>query len=132
LVAHLSLGLSRASDLFAAGVDMHGVHDWNEGIRNFRPNWNPLASPDAARIAFNASPMSSLGGWRSPVLLIHGDDDRNVAFSEMITLVEALRKRSVEVEQLVFPDEVHTFLRHASWMAAYRAAADFFDRRLRR
>ena len=38
-----ALGLARASDLFAAGVDFHGVHDWNEGIRNFIPDYEPTA-----------------------------------------------------------------------------------------
>jgi dipeptidyl aminopeptidase/acylaminoacyl peptidase len=69
--------------------------------------------------------------WRSPVLLIHGDDDRNVSFIESINLLVELRKRGVEVEQLVFPDEVHDFLRHQNWIRAYKTAADFFDRRLR-
>ena len=76
--------------------------------------------------------MAWLDGWRSPVLLIHGDDDRNVSFSQTVTLAEALRERKVEVEQLVFPDEIHGFLRNASWLAAYQATADFFDRKLKR
>ena len=54
--------------------------------------------------------MAFLDGWRSPVLLIHGDDDRNVPFGESVELVEQLRARDVHVEQLVFPDEVHGFL----------------------
>jgi dipeptidyl aminopeptidase/acylaminoacyl peptidase len=62
------------------------------------------------------------------VLLIHGDDDRNVMFSETVELAEELRKRDVLVETLVFPDEVHGFLRHESWVRAYEAAIDFFDR----
>ena len=66
------------------------------------------------------------------MLLIHGDDDRNVSFIESINLITALRKRHVDVEQLVFPDEVHDFLRHASWVRGYKAAADFFNRRLRK
>ena len=126
-----AMGLARASDLFAAGVDLHGVHDWNVGIATFRPDYNPLEDPDRTRTAFEASPMSSLDGWRSPVLVIHGDDDRNVRFAETVALVEELRKRDVHVEQLVFPDEVHGFLRHASWLAAYTAAADFFGRTLK-
>jgi dipeptidyl aminopeptidase/acylaminoacyl peptidase len=64
------------------------------------------------------------------VLVIHGDDDRNVSFAETVTLVEQLRERGVEVEQLVLPDEVHGFLRHASWLQAYGAASDFLDRKL--
>ena len=126
-----AMGLSRASDLFAAGVDIHGVHDWNQGIRTFRPDYNTLEEAAFARKAFESSPLASVDTWTSPVLLIHGDDDRNVSFVESINLITALRKRGVEVEQLVFPDEVHDFLRHANWVRAYQAAADFFDRRLK-
>jgi dipeptidyl aminopeptidase/acylaminoacyl peptidase len=111
-------------------VDVHGVHDWNAGIRNFVPSYEPEARPELSRLAFESSPMASLDTWRSPVLLIHGDDDRNVAFTETVELVEELRKRGVHVEQLVFPDEVHGFLLHRSWIAAYRASADFLMRQL--
>ena len=127
-----AMGLARASDLFVAGVDMHGVHDWNIVVRNFVPAYDPLAKPDAARLAFESSPLSSIKTWRSPVLLIHGDDDRNVPFSETVHLVEALRNQGVEFEQLIFPDEIHDFLRHEDWLRAYRASADFLDRHLKR
>ena len=127
-----AMGLSRASDLFAAGVDMHGVHDWNIVIRNFVPAYDPQAKPDAARLAFESSPLSSIKTWRSPVLLIHGDDDRNVPFGETVHLVEALRNQGVEFEQLIFPDEIHDFLTHADWLRAYHAAADFFERHLKK
>jgi len=125
-----ALGLARASDLFAAGVDLHGVHDWNQEIRNFVPSYNPEAKPDAARLAWESSPLASVKTWRSPVLLIQGDDDRNVPFSEMVQMVEALRKQRVEFQQLVFPDEIHDFLTHRRWLEAYHAAADFLDRHL--
>ena len=127
-----AMGLSRASNLFAAGVDFHGVHDWNNGIRNFIPAYDPLKQVEAARLALQSSPMGSLDGWRSPVLLIHGDDDRNVAFTETGTLVEQLRRLGVEHEILVFPDEVHGFLLHSTWLKAYRATAEFFRKRLGR
>lgn len=125
-----AMGLARAPELFAAGVDLHGVHDWNVGIRTFVPTFNTLLDPARTRLALESSPLASLDRWRAPVLVIHGDDDRNVSFAETITLVEQLRDRGVEVEQLVFPDEVHSFLRHASWRAAYGAAAEFLERRL--
>jgi dipeptidyl aminopeptidase/acylaminoacyl peptidase len=62
--------------------------------------------------------------------LIHGDDDRNVNFSETVTMVAALRRQGVYLEQLILPDEIHGFLRHGSWLKAYRATADFFHRKL--
>lgn len=126
-----ALGLARASDLFAAGVDLHGVHDWNRVIRNFVPSYNANERAEFARLAFESSPMASIDSWRSPVLLIHGDDDRNVPFSESVDLAEALRKQGVYFEQLIFPDEVHGFLLHKNWLAAYNATADFFDRKLK-
>jgi dipeptidyl aminopeptidase/acylaminoacyl peptidase len=126
-----AMGLSRASDLFAAGVDFHGVHDWNQGIRTFVPDYSVHDDPDFSRRAFTSSPLSSVDSWKSPVLLIHGDDDRNVSFIESINLIIELRKRKVDVEQLVFPDEVHDFLRHENWVKAYKATADFFNRKLR-
>jgi dipeptidyl aminopeptidase/acylaminoacyl peptidase len=122
-----ALGLARASNLFAAGVDFHGVHDWSRR--------DPAAALDptrleADRVAFESSPMSAVKTWRSPVLLIHGDDDRNVSFSETVTLAGALRQQGVYFEQLIIPDEIHTFLRHASWLRAYHAAVDFLQRKL--
>ena len=125
-----ALGLARASDLFAAGVDFHGVHDWNNVIRNFNSTYDPNKDPNASRIAFESSPMASISTWRSPVLLIHGDDDRNVPFHESVALVEALRKQHVELEELIFPDEIHGFLTEKRWLDAYRAAADFLARHL--
>jgi dipeptidyl aminopeptidase/acylaminoacyl peptidase len=125
-----ALGLARASDLFAAGVDFHGVHDWNEVIENFVPAYDPKAHADAARLAFESSPLASVKTWKSPVLLIHGDDDRNVPFSQTVQLVEALRQKHVEFEELIIPDEIHDFLMHQHWVEAYKATADFFSRKL--
>jgi dipeptidyl aminopeptidase/acylaminoacyl peptidase len=126
-----ALGLSRASDLFAAGVDFHGVHDWNLELPVFNPSYEPEKDRDAARIAYESSPVSSLGGWRSPVLFVHGDDDRNVPFSESVTVAEILRQKGVSVEDLVLPDEIHEFLLHRSWVRAYGAAAEFLERHLK-
>lgn len=123
-----ALGLARSSEMFAAGVDIHGVHDWNTEIPNFMASYKLNDRPDAARLAWESSPLSSVSTWRSPVLLIQGDDDRNVPFAEMVDLAEALRKQGVSFEQLVFPDEIHDFLLHRTWLAAYHAASDFFDR----
>jgi dipeptidyl aminopeptidase/acylaminoacyl peptidase len=86
----------------------------------------------AARLAFESSPMADVKTWRSPVLLIHGDDDRDVPFQPSAGLAEALRERGVTVEQLIFPDEVHDFLVQAHWIGAYRAATEFLERYLKK
>jgi dipeptidyl aminopeptidase/acylaminoacyl peptidase len=127
-----ALGLARASDLFAAGVDFHGVHDWSDWFRVIEREDIGGGNAAAARLAFESSPMADVKTWRSPVLLIHGDDDRNVPFQQSVALVEALRERDVKVEQLIFPDEVHDFLVHAHWIEAYRAATEFLERCLKK
>jgi dipeptidyl aminopeptidase/acylaminoacyl peptidase len=125
-----ALALARSSDVFAAGVDFHGVHDWNIELANWNTAYDPKADPNSTRVAYESSPIASLQTWRSPVLLIHGDDDRNVQFSQTPVLAAALKKQHVPVEDLIFPDEIHVFLLHRHWIAAYTAEADFFARRL--
>lgn len=75
--------------------------------------------------------MNSVSTWRSPVLLIHGDDDRNVAFAQTVELVMKLREQKVTFEQMVFPDEVHDFLLHRHWVQIYEASSSFLDRFLK-
>jgi dipeptidyl aminopeptidase/acylaminoacyl peptidase len=125
-----ALGLARASDLFAAGVDIHGVYDWNVVIRNFEPGYDPLVERARAKLAYESSPAAYVKSWRSPVLVIHGDHDPQVPFQESVRLVEDLRKRKVDVEQLVFPDEGHGFLVHETWLRCLRATGDYLERRL--
>jgi dipeptidyl aminopeptidase/acylaminoacyl peptidase len=125
-----AMALSRAPELFACGVDIHGVYDWNVVIRNFEPTYDPLVHKDIAKRAFESSPTSSVSKWRAPVLVIHGDRDPDVPFSESIRLVEDLRKHNVDVETLVFPDEPHGFLTHETWVKAMQATAGYFERRL--
>jgi dipeptidyl aminopeptidase/acylaminoacyl peptidase len=90
-------GLARNSDIFAAGVDMAGVHLWGESL-----------DPDS--VSYQSSAIAAIDTWTSPVLLIHGDDDRNVDFSQTVGLVQLLRAYDVPHELIVFPDEVHDFL----------------------
>jgi dipeptidyl aminopeptidase/acylaminoacyl peptidase len=126
-----ALALSRASDMFAAGVDFHGVHDWNLELENWQPKYNPDSDQTAARVAWESSPLSTVKGWRSPVLLIQGDDDRNVQFSQTVRLAAALRAQGTPFEEHVFPDEIHGFLLERSWITAYGLTADFFNRKLK-
>jgi len=123
-----ALGLARNSDIFAAGVDFHGVHDWSVSVAGLRVLTD---TSDRARIARESSPISAVDKWKSPVLLIHGDDDRNVEFSQTVNLVRRLRANGVYFEELIFPDEIHDFLRHQNWLRGYHAGAEFFDKHLK-
>ena len=129
-----AMGLARDSELFKAGVDFHGVHDWSVFLTE-RPYFGNVAlkPPDAEaalKLAWDSSPNAYVGTWKSPVLLIHGDDDRNVPFTQTVDLVQRLRAQHIPFEQIVFPDEIHGFLMWRSWIRAYGATANFFDRTL--
>jgi dipeptidyl aminopeptidase/acylaminoacyl peptidase len=127
-----ALALARNSDLFAAGVDLHGVHDYAMEMELEKPNNDPTVDAKAMQhTAWLASPLADVKTWRSPVLLMQGDDDREVMFSNTVRLAAALREQGVHVEEKIFPDEVHDFLLHRDWVAAYTAALDFFDRTLK-
>lgn len=127
-----ALGLARDSELFAAGVDLHGVHDWSlRGRRRDGGGWN-IRGEDLMSLAYQSSPVADVDFWTSPVLFIHGDDDRNVDFIQTNDIVQRLRKLGkAHIEVLIIPDEVHGFLLHQAWLEVYKAAADFFDRFLR-
>jgi dipeptidyl aminopeptidase/acylaminoacyl peptidase len=128
-----AMALARASALFKAGVDVHGVHDWAWHSATFGyakgAGW-AIVGDDAMKLAHASSPAASLDGWRSPVLLIHGDDDENVRFGHSIFLANALRERNVTVETMVFPDEIHGILRYETWRSLIERSVQFFDEHL--
>lgn len=133
-----AIALAKNSDLFKVGVDIHGVHDWTPPRTG--ANWlftqrNRYETiPDlqqAIGSAWKSSPASMVKTWKSPVLLIHGDDDRNVRFFQTIDLVSRLEAAGVYYEELVFPDDVHAFLLYRNWIKANAATAKFLDKYLK-
>jgi dipeptidyl aminopeptidase/acylaminoacyl peptidase len=68
--------------------------------------------------------------WKSPVLLIHGDDDRTVDFHQTVDLERRLLAKGVKVESLVLPDDVHDSLLWRNWRTAISAMSEFFERTL--
>jgi dipeptidyl aminopeptidase/acylaminoacyl peptidase len=127
-----ALALARNSDIFGAGVDLHGVHDWSRLIDEIagRPveRFEKGDREEALKVAFESSAVASVDSWKSPVLFIHGDDDRNVWFQQTVDLVQRLRVREVPLEELVIPNEIHGFLRSATWGRVDQATAEFFAR----
>lgn len=126
-----ALALARDSQLFAAGVDIHGVHNWTAERAAPLLEARYEKAPDAQKaldIAWQSSPVSSIDKWKSPVLLIHGDDDRNVRFSQTTDLVRRLDKAGVSYEEFIIPDDTHHFMRFANQVRVNHAVVSFFDR----
>ncbi|GAB2579905.1 S9 family peptidase [Spirosoma areae] len=130
-----ALALARDSKLFAAGVDIHGVHDWSAQRAGYNLSQTDRSEkiPDfdkATKLVFASSPISSVSNWTSPVLIIHGDDDRNVAFSQSTDLVRRLDKQGVPIETMVIVDDTHHWMKHANALKLGNATGDFFKRKL--
>src|SRR5690606_23503407 len=109
--------LARNSDVFAAGVDMAGVHLYGNTI-------------DPNALSYRSSAISQIANWKSPVFLVHGDDDRNVNFAQTVGLVQLLRAHGVEHELIVVPDDVHESLLHSRWVYTWKRMGDFLSRHL--
>lgn len=136
-----ALALGRNSDLFAAGVDIHGVHDMTAGSSGAgsalqaamggASRFEPTDRDRALDVAWQSSPVASVSTWKSPVLLIHADDDRNVRFSQTVDLARRLAAQGVDYEELIVPDDTHHWMRHANQRRVDAAIAEFFDRKLK-
>jgi len=113
-----SQALARNSDLFKVGVDMAGVHLWGGSI-------------DPENTSYKSSTIGAIDGWKSPVLLIQGDDDRNVQFSQMTGLVQLLRAHGVPFELIVYPDDTHEPLLHSRYLNSFNRMSEFLARYLK-
>ena len=107
--------LARNSDIFVAGVDLAGVHLYTNTL-------------DPENVAYKSSAVSAIDRWKSPVLLVHGDDDRNVAFTQTTGLVQLLRARNIYHEVIVFPDDVHESLLYKRWLYTFDRMERFLAR----
>jgi len=107
--------LARNSDLFIAGADLAGVHLYGNSL-------------DTAALSFKSSAVGAIDGWKSPVFLVHGDDDRNVDFAQTVGLVSLLRARNVYYELMVVPDDLHESMIHENWVITFNRMGDFFKR----
>ena len=130
-----AMALAKDSDLFAVGVDIHGPSDWTADnasrIGGLAWDYEKGDRARAADVAYQASPVAHVAGWRSPVLFIHGDDDRNTRFYHTIDLVRRLEVRGVPFEELIIPGDTHHWFRHANGQRVWEATAEFLGRHLR-
>ena len=122
-----ALGLARAPDAFAAGVDYAGIHNWSTFLSSVG---DPIDGRDANRQAVESSPIATIDQWHSPVLLVQADNDGVVPSQQAAELIEGLRSHNIEHDVIMIPNEIHDLARYSSWMMLFNAADVYFDRQL--
>ncbi|MDT9600476.1 S9 family peptidase [Sphingosinicella rhizophila] len=125
--------LARDSDLFSAGVAVHGVFDWSwpsDRPGHLNPSVFFGVSEDDRALARKSSPIGAIDGWRSPVLLFSGDEDMNVDVRETVDLAQKLKARNVDVRTVLIPGEGHGFARNQTYRRLWQEQQRFFEEKL--
>src|SRR5690606_22987138 len=85
---------------------------------------------EAKKIAWESSPFAYLDSWKSPVLFIHGDDDRNVNVSHTTDLIRRFEEKDLPYNYLMIPDETHHWMKFSNMVKVNKATVDFLEEHL--
>ena len=133
-------GVTFTPDLYAAAVDYVGVANMFTFMKTIPPYWRPflpkfyemVGNPerDAERLAA-VSPVMHVENIRTPLFVVQGARDPRVNKAESDQMVEALRKRGVEVQYMVKDNEGHGFRNEENQFEFYGAMEKFFAEHLK-
>lgn len=132
-------GLVVTPTLYAAGVDYVGVSNLFTFMQTIPPYWKPLldmmyemvGNPETLKAQFEAtSPALNAHRIMAPLFVAQGAKDPRVNIAESDQIVEAMRKRGVEVEYMVKENEGHGFRNEENRFDFYRAMEKFLARHL--
>ena len=126
--------------LYAAGVDYVGVSNLFTFMQTIPPYWEPLldmmyemvGNPKTDSIQFVAtSPALNADKIMAPLFVAQGANDPRVNIDESDQIVEALRKRGIEVEYMVKDNEGHGFHNEENRFDFYRAMEKFLSKHIK-
>jgi dipeptidyl aminopeptidase/acylaminoacyl peptidase len=125
---------------FAAGVDIYGISNWKRTMESIPAWWGAerdaliqeIGDPEKdAEALLKKSPLFHADRIEKPLLVLQGEKDPRVLKQESDSIVEAVKKKGVPVEYLVFENEGHGFRRKESQKRAWEAVLTFLDKHLR-
>ena len=132
-------GLVYTPDLYAAGVDYVGVSNLFTFIKAIPPYWKPylemlyemIGHPEKDKdLLTAASPVFHSDKIKVPLLIAQGANDPRVNKAESDQMVEALKKRGIEVPYIVKTNEGHGFSNEENRFEFYRAMEEFLGKHL--
>jgi dipeptidyl aminopeptidase/acylaminoacyl peptidase len=124
-------GVAFQPDLWAAGVDIVGIASLVTFLENTSDYRRAMREREYGYLATerefleSASPLSRVDDIRAPLFVIHGANDPRVPLSEAEQITDALTKRGVPCELLVYPDEGHGLAKLTNRLDAYPKAFSF-------
>jgi dipeptidyl aminopeptidase/acylaminoacyl peptidase len=125
---------------FAVGIDVYGISNWKRTMESIPAWWGAerdaliqeIGDPEKdAEALLKKSPLFHADKIEKPLLVLQGANDPRVLKQESDSIVEAVKKKGVPVEYLVFENEGHGFRRKESQKRAYEAMLAFLDRYLK-
>ena len=130
-------GLTEYPNLFAAGVDLYGIVNFESFFANTEP-WMAAISkieygdPETEREMLRSlSPLYKIDRVVAPTLVLHGANDTNVPVIEAEQVVQNLRSRGVPVDYVLFPDEGHGFVKAENRIRAAVSIVSWFTKYLK-
>ena len=134
-------GITFTPDLYCCAVDYVGVSNMFTFMKTIPPYWEPYKAmfyemvgdpvKDSALLAA-ASPVFFVDKIKVPLFIAQGANDTRVNKAESDQVVEALKKRGIEVEYMVKDDEGHGFANEKNSIDFYTAMEKFFAKHLAR
>lgn len=110
-------GLTSYPDLFAAGVNLYGIVNFETFFRNTHPSMAEISKSkfgdpvSQAGLLRDLSPINRIDKVIAPTLLLHGKNDSNVPLNESEQIYKELKRNEIPTKLVVFSDEGHGFLK---------------------
>jgi dipeptidyl aminopeptidase/acylaminoacyl peptidase len=132
-------GVTFTPDLYAAAVDYVGVANLFTFMNTIPPYWRPflpkfqdmVGNPEKDAVRMRAtSPVMHVDRIKTPLFIAQGARDPRVNKAESDQVVEALKKRGVEVQYMVKDNEGHGFRNEENQFDFYAAMEKFFAQHL--
>jgi len=117
---------------FKCFVSHAGVYDLREEAQSTEELWFPMwefgGMPwDNPEVYDKWSPSHFVKEFQTPTLVIHGELDFRIPYSQALELYTALQMRRVPSELLIFPDEGHWVLKPQNSALWYKTFLDWVD-----
>ena len=77
------------------------------------------------------NPVDHVAKWRTPILVIHGEQDFRVPYTQGLGSFTAAQRRGIESRLLIFPEENHWVLKAADSVLWYHTVLGWLDAHLK-